>query len=77
MPVLSAAEPGDGWHGRTGLVHEAILADFRRLDGQEVYVCGSIRMVEAAVPAFSASGGDENACFSEAFAPTAATVAAG
>jgi NAD(P)H-flavin reductase len=58
-------------------VHEAILADFRRLDGQEVYVCGSIRMVEAAVPAFIASGVDENACFSDAFAPTAAAVAAG
>jgi NAD(P)H-flavin reductase len=76
VPVLSAAEPGDGWRGRTGLVHEAILADFRRLDGQEVYVCGSIRMVEAAVPAFIASGVDENACFSDAFAPTAAAVAA-
>jgi NAD(P)H-flavin reductase/quinol-cytochrome oxidoreductase complex cytochrome b subunit len=75
VPVLSAAEPGDAWSGRTGLVHEAILADFPRLDGQEVYVCGSIRMVEAAVPAFIASGLAENACFSDAFVPTATTAA--
>ena len=73
VPVLSAAEPQDAWSGRTGLVHEAILADFPRLDGQEVYVCGSIRMVEAAVPAFIASGLAENACFSDAFVPTAAS----
>jgi CDP-4-dehydro-6-deoxyglucose reductase, E3 len=76
VPVLSAARPEDHWRGRTGLVHEAILADFRRLDGQEVYVCGSIRMVDAAVPAFIASGLDENACFSDAFLPTAGGAAA-
>jgi NAD(P)H-flavin reductase/quinol-cytochrome oxidoreductase complex cytochrome b subunit/ferredoxin len=77
VPVLSEPTPEDDWHGRTGLVHEAILADFPRLDGQEVYVCGSIRMVEAAVPAFIASGLAENACFSDAFTPTAAAAAPG
>jgi NAD(P)H-flavin reductase/ferredoxin len=77
VPVLSEPTPEDDWHGRTGLVHEAILADLPRLDGQEVYVCGSIRMVEAAVPAFIASGLAENACFSDAFTPTAAAAAPG
>ena len=28
VPVLSDAAPGGRWTGRTGLVHEAILADF-------------------------------------------------
>jgi CDP-4-dehydro-6-deoxyglucose reductase len=28
VPVLSEAEPEDNWHGRTGLVPDAILADF-------------------------------------------------
>ena len=59
-PCSRAAARGH-WRGRTGLVHEAMLADFRRPDGYEVYVCGSLRMVEAAVPAFIASGLGENA----------------
>ena len=34
-----------------GLVHEAMLEDFPDLSGHEVYACGSVKMVEAAVPA--------------------------
>jgi CDP-4-dehydro-6-deoxyglucose reductase len=69
VPVVSEPRPGDGWSGRTGLVHEAILADFGDLAGQEVYVCGSARMVETAVASFTARGLDEGACFSDAFVP--------
>ncbi len=72
VPVLSDAAPEDVWSGRTGLVHEAMLADFADLSGHEVYVCGSVRMVEAAVPAFMAHGLSEDVCFSDAFAPSAA-----
>lgn len=75
VPVLSDPETQDGWSGRTGLVHEAILADFPDLRAHEVYVCGSLRMVEAAVPAFVAQGLDEGACFSDAFLPAAAPAA--
>jgi CDP-4-dehydro-6-deoxyglucose reductase len=50
-------------------VHEAILDDFGDLAGQEVYVCGSVRMVETAVASFTARGLDEGACFSDAFVP--------
>ncbi|WP_269498771.1 FAD-binding oxidoreductase [Castellaniella sp. S9] len=67
VPVLSEPADGDGWTGRTGLVHEAMLADVADLRGYEVYLCGSVRMVEAAAPAFIAQGLDENACFSDAF----------
>ena len=67
MPVVSEPAPEDGWTGRTGLVHEAMLADFPSLSGNEVYLCGSVRMVETAVPAFIAHGLDENFCFSDAF----------
>jgi NAD(P)H-flavin reductase len=74
VPVLSHATPEDGWTGRTGLVHEAMLADFPDLSGHEVYVCGSVKMVEAAVPAFIAQGLAEDVCFSDAFTPTAAPV---
>ncbi len=71
VPVLSHATPEDDWHGRMGLVHEAMLADFPDLRGHEVYVCGSVKMVEAAVPAFIAQGLDEDVCFSDAFVPSA------
>jgi NAD(P)H-flavin reductase/ferredoxin len=69
VPVLSAPAPEDRWEGRTGLVHEAILADHPDLSGYAVYACGSVRMVEAARPAFVAQGLSEDACFSDAFVP--------
>jgi len=69
VPVLSEASPGDGWSGRRGLVQEAILQDFPDLAGHEVYVCGSARMVESAIPAFLAQGLSDDACFSDAFLP--------
>jgi NAD(P)H-flavin reductase/ferredoxin len=70
VPVVSEPQPPDGWTGRTGLVHEAMLADIPDLAGHEVYVCGSVRMVDAAVQAFLSRGIDEHACFSDAFVPT-------
>lgn len=69
VPVVSEPLPTDAWTGRTGLVHEAMLADIPDLRGHEVYVCGSVRMVENAVPALLAQGLDGNACFSDAFLP--------
>ncbi|HEU5295058.1 MAG TPA: cytochrome b N-terminal domain-containing protein [Burkholderiaceae bacterium] len=69
VPVISEPRPGDGWSGRTGLVHEAILHDFPDLSGHLVYACGSVRMVQAARPAFIAQGLSEDACFSDAFTP--------
>lgn len=71
VPVLSDARPEDHWQGRTGVVHEAILQDFPDLTGYELYVCGSVRMVEAAYPALLAQGMAEEFCFSDAFAPAA------
>ena len=71
VPVLSEAAPEDDWSGRNGLVHEAILADFPDLSGYSVYACGSVRMVEAARPAFVAQGLHEDACYSDAFTPAA------
>jgi CDP-4-dehydro-6-deoxyglucose reductase len=67
VPVLSEPRPEDHWEGRTGLVHEAILADFPDLAGYQVYACGSVGMVEAAYPAFSAHGLKHDDCFADAF----------
>lgn len=71
-PVVSDGAPGDGWTGRRGLVHEAMLADHPDLSGFEIYACGSMKMVETAVPAFVAHGMDEAFCFSDAFVPSVA-----
>lgn len=67
VPVLSEPQPEDDWHGRTGLVHQAILDDLPDLAGYEAYVCGSLQMVEVAFPAFLAHGMSEDTCFSDAF----------
>ena len=69
VPVLSEPGPDDRWEGRTGLVHEAILADFADLSGFSVYACGSVNMVNAARPAMLAQGLGTDACFSDAFLP--------
>lgn len=71
VPVLSEPGPEDEWTGRTGLVHQAILADFPDLSGFAIYACGSVKMVEAAKPAFVAQGLGEEYCFSDAFTPQA------
>ncbi len=67
VPVLSDPRPEDHWTGRTGLVHEAILADFPDLAGHQIYACGSVKMVEAAHPAFRTHGLKQDDCFSDAF----------
>ena len=67
IPVLSAPLPEDRWQGRTGLVHEAVLADFPDLSGFRIYACGSMQMVHAARPAFLARGLPEDMCISDAF----------
>jgi NAD(P)H-flavin reductase/ferredoxin len=67
VPVISEPRPEDGWSGRTGMVHEAILQDFPDLSGHQVYACGSVAMVEAATPAFRGHGMSQEDCFSDAF----------
>jgi CDP-4-dehydro-6-deoxyglucose reductase len=57
-PVLS--EPDAGWRGRTGFVHDALLADLRAagaaLAGFDVYMAGPPPMCRAARAAFAAAG---------------------
>ncbi len=67
VPVLSQPRPEDRWTGRTGLVHEAILADYPDLSSHQVYACGSVQMVEAVAPALAAHGLSPDDCFSDAF----------
>ncbi|HTO48357.1 MAG TPA: CDP-6-deoxy-delta-3,4-glucoseen reductase [Burkholderiales bacterium] len=48
VPVISDALPEDGWTGRTGFVHRAVMADMPDLSGVQVYACGVPIMVESA-----------------------------
>jgi CDP-4-dehydro-6-deoxyglucose reductase, E3 len=48
VPVLSEAQTDDQWTGRTGFVHQAVMADWPDLSKHQVYACGAPVMVEAA-----------------------------
>ena len=48
VPVLSEPAVEDAWTGRTGFVHEAVMADLPDLSGHQVYACGAPIMVESA-----------------------------
>ena len=48
VPVISDAPPEDGWTGRTGFVHHAVMQDFPDLSGYQVYACGVPIMVDSA-----------------------------
>ncbi|MGL4767795.1 MAG: CDP-6-deoxy-delta-3,4-glucoseen reductase [Formosimonas sp.] len=68
IPVVSDALPEDNWQGRTGLVHEAVMADFNKLFAYDVYACGAPIMVQAAHTAFTNERDlPESAFYSDAF----------
>ncbi|MBI3899778.1 MAG: CDP-6-deoxy-delta-3,4-glucoseen reductase [Gammaproteobacteria bacterium] len=46
-PVLSEPQPEDAWTGRTGWVHDAVLADYADFSGHEVYASGPPPMINA------------------------------
>ena len=54
IPVLSDPAPDDAWPGRTGLVHQAVMDDFKDLSGYQVYACGAPPMIDAARRDFTA-----------------------
>jgi len=55
-PVLSEPTAADHWDGRTGWVHDAVVADYPDLHDHEVYASGPPPMIEAARAAFTAHG---------------------
>ena len=57
VPVISDALPEDGWTGRSGFVHEAVMADWPDLSRHQVYACGAPVMVDAAQRDFVARCG--------------------
>lgn len=74
VPVLS--EPDADWSGRTGFVHQAVMADLPDLSGHQVYACGAPVMVQSAQRDFVAACGlPEEEFFADAFTSEADKVA--
>lgn len=64
-PVLS--EPDSDWSGRSGWVHEAVVADYPELADYDVYMAGPPPMIEAAEPALHAAGLPAEQLFYDSF----------
>lgn len=54
VPVIQ--NPTDSWQGRTGWVHEAVLADHTDLSGFNVYVAGRFEMAKVIKDSFIPAG---------------------
>ena len=68
VPVLSEPRAEDAWTGRTGFVHQAVIADLPDLAGYQVYACGAPAMIDAARRDFAAQCGlPEDQFFADAF----------
>ncbi len=67
IPVLSEPEDSDNWLGRTGLVHQAVLDDFKVLSAYQAYACGAPAMVDIAHQTFVQQGLNADEFFSDAF----------
>jgi CDP-4-dehydro-6-deoxyglucose reductase len=57
VPVISDGLPEDGWRGRTGFVHRAVMEDYPDLSGHQVYACGVPVMVDSARKDFTGKCG--------------------
>ena len=72
VPVVSNAEPQDQWQGRSGFVHQAVMADHADLSGHQVYACGAPIVVESAQRDFIAQCQlPESEFFADAFTSAA------
>ena len=66
-PVLSEPKAEDNWSGKTGYVHDAILADYADLGSFEIYAAGPPVMVYAGRDHFPDRGLDLAHYISDAF----------
>lgn len=66
-PVVASQQDDDGWKGRRGHVHEAVLADHPDLSGYDLYMAGPPPMIEAARGEFLAHGLEEQHLFYDSF----------
>jgi CDP-4-dehydro-6-deoxyglucose reductase len=77
VPVVSDALPEDGWTGRTGFVHRAVVEDHADLSPFQVYACGAPIVVDSARAEFTARCGlPEDEFYADSFTTAADTAAA-
>ena len=67
IPVLSDIEHVNGWTGKTGFVHKAVLEDYSDLSGHDIYACGPPPMINAVVESFPEHGVNKERLFSDSF----------
>lgn len=67
VPVVSDAWPEDGWTGRTGFVHQAVLQDFPDLTNYQVYACGAPIVVESAQRDYVKAGLPQDEFYADSF----------
>lgn len=65
VPVVQT--PQGSWHGRTGLVHEAVLQDFASLDLYDIYVAGRFEMAAVVRESLRLRGVSDQHLFGDAF----------
>ena len=65
IPVLS--DSVNDWSGRTGYVHEAVLADFDDLSIFDIYTCGPPAMIQSAEKSFQEKGMNKDQFFYDSF----------
>lgn len=66
VPVIE--NPQEGWSGRTGLVHKAVLEDYEQFDNQHVYVAGRFEMAKVVRDEFLPRGVKMDQLIGDAFA---------
>jgi CDP-4-dehydro-6-deoxyglucose reductase, E3 len=76
VPVVSDALPEDGWTGRTGFVHQAVLQDVPDLSGHQVYACGAPIVVESAQHDYLRAGLPVDEFYADSFTSEADKAAA-
>ena len=73
-PVLSEPRPEERWNGRTGWVHEAVIADYPDLSAYEVYASGPPPMIQALKQAARAHGLSDDRMYYDSFEHAHASV---
>ena len=73
-PVLSEPLSEDHWSGRTGWVHEAVIADYPDLSRHEMYASGPPPMIEALKKAVKTHGLPSDRLYYDSFEHAHATV---
>jgi aquacobalamin reductase/NAD(P)H-flavin reductase len=66
IPVVEF--PETDWHGRTGWVHKAVMADYPSLSGHQVYIAGRFEMAKTARDDFFTKDLSKDALYGDAYA---------